>query len=455
MAPLPLVSPPLENSNFNLDIFSVAGFFGGDEVLESMSTIHLTDGRKWRGWYNSPGAYTVAKSVGRIANSQFWRGLFPGSCQDPASSFGLDGKKGPEYMAVLSGTKMTSGYMGYLLAQHVKHYPEVTNLFDGESRTTKNTGVTIIDIQDVRHLPHLSSQSSTFHLLLSYFTMISSIACAIFCLILFDDKFCFTAILLGTIIGGISTLIIGMGTLTLQTVFQPAPGSPPGDGVLVGEEFIVLRGKEGHVNAITKGKFHLKLKGAPKYHIIGICSVLYFLQFIVQLFLIPQGHLIGQIMFLSSFAISWIYNGAIASIDKEAKQAKLLKKSVTMDIKKYTLPNRTRAVVFTCLSLRRSLEEIEQSPVYSDFNPESLLKSMLPNDTRVWHKWRSVVKDILLRNQDPQYFDDALDDEDMADLREDQRNLLSTLLKDAKCAYKMYHNISDYTDPRTKSLTEK
>ncbi|KAH9482133.1 hypothetical protein JR316_0004228 [Psilocybe cubensis] len=439
MAPLPLINPPLENSSFNLDIFSIAGFFGGDEVLESMSTIHLTNGRRWRGWYNSPGAYTVAKSIGRIANSQFWRGIFPGSWKDPASSFGLDGKKGPQYVAVLSGTKMTSGYMGHLLAQYVKQLPDDVNLVE-ESRKTRSTAVTIIDIKNVEQLDHLSSRSSTLHLLLSYFTMISSVACAIFSLILFNDRFCFSAILLGTIIGGLSTWVVGTGKLTLQTVFKPAPGSPPGDGVLIGEEFTVLRGTEGHVNAITKGKFNLELRGGPNYHIVGICSLLYLLQFIAQLFLIPQGHLAGQIMFLCSFAISWIYNGAIASIDKEAMQTNLLRQSVTMDIKKYTLPNRTRAVVFTCLSLRRSLEEIEENPVYSDFNPETLLVTMLPNDTRVWRKWRQVVKDILLRKQPPEYFDDALDEADVADLREDQRNLLQTLLKDAKIAHKMYNN---------------
>ncbi|KAH9475454.1 hypothetical protein JR316_0012565 [Psilocybe cubensis] len=357
MAPLPLINPPLQNSSFNLDIFSIAGFFGGDDVLKSM-------------------------------------------------------------------------YMGHLLAQYVKQLPDFSDLRE-EPPKTRSTAVTIIDIKDFEQLDHLSSRSSTLHLLLSYFTMISSVACAIFSLILFDDKFCFSAILFGTIIGGVSTWVVGTGNLTLQTVFSPSPGSPPGDGVLIGEDFTVLRGTEGRVNAITKGRFHLKLRGAPNYHIIGICSLLYLLQFIAQLLLIPQGHLAGQLMFLCSFSISWIYNRTIASIDKEAMQTELLRQSVKMDIKKYILPNRTNAVVFTCLSLRRSLDETEKNPVYSDFNPEALLATLLPKDSRVWRKWRQVVKDIHLRKQPPEYFDDALNEDDVADLPEDQRKLLQILLNDA------------------------
>jgi hypothetical protein len=439
MPSLPLISPPLHNSGFRLDIFSIAGFFGGDEVIQAMSTLHLYKGRRWRGWYNSPGTYTVAKSFGRIANSRFWRGLFPGIPQDPANAFGLDGKIGPKYIGVLSGTEITTGHTGYLLAEYVKSL-KAKDLRDEGHRQTRATSVAIIDIKGVENLDNLSVSSSLHQLLLSYFTITTSVACAIFSLILFNDRFCFAAILFGTIISGISSVIIGLGHLSLQSVFSPAPGSPPGDGVLIGEEILVLRGTESNVNAITKGKFHLNLIGSPKYHIIGICSMLYVLQLIAQLLLIPQGSLPGQIMFLASFAIAWVYNCSLAAIDKEALQINLLTQSVKMDIKKYQLPSRTMATLFTCLALHRSPDEVASSPEYGEFDPERLLKNLLPNDTAVWRAWRQVVLDVLQSKQTPEYFGNAMHGPKLLGLRKDQRSLLSTLLNDARVAYKKYYD---------------
>jgi hypothetical protein len=440
MVPLPLITPPLQHSKFTLDIFSVAGFFGGDEVVEATATLHLYKGRRWRGWYNSPGAYTVAKYFGRIADSRFWRGLFQGALQDPETAFGLDGKKGPKYLGVLSGTEIVTGHIGHLLASHLKGEKGM-DLRDANHRTTRTVGVTIVDLKDVKRLDKLSIPSSKLHLLSSYFTMFSSVACTICSLILFGDKICFAIILLGTLIGGVSSIIIGMGKLSLDTVFKPAPGSPPGDGVLIGEEIVVLRGSESHVNAITKGKFRLDLVGRPKYHIIGVCSALYFFQFIAQLFLIPQGTLPGQIMFLLSFGIAWIYNCILASIDKEKIQTKLLLESIEMDQTKYSLPNRTMATTFACLSLRRSAKEIKLHPAYNDFNPECVLAQMIPNDTAVWRSWREILLDVLQSRQPPEYLVTAVSEPKFSQLRSDQRDLLSALLRDAKDAYDKYDEV--------------
>ncbi|EGO20228.1 hypothetical protein SERLADRAFT_400382 [Serpula lacrymans var. lacrymans S7.9] len=68
---------PLQHSDFTLDASGVAGFFGGDEAISAMATVHMYESRKWLGWYNSPGSYTVAKRYGQLANSRFWDGLFP------------------------------------------------------------------------------------------------------------------------------------------------------------------------------------------------------------------------------------------------------------------------------------------------------------------------------------------------------------------------------------------
>jgi hypothetical protein len=101
---------PINQSKANLDTSGVAGFFGGDEAISAMATVHLYRGRRWLGWYNSPGSYTVAKKFGQLANSRFWDGLFPGPNLTPAEVFGLDGKTGPHYWGVLSGTDMFTGH---------------------------------------------------------------------------------------------------------------------------------------------------------------------------------------------------------------------------------------------------------------------------------------------------------------------------------------------------------
>ncbi|KAJ8593139.1 hypothetical protein M405DRAFT_701365, partial [Rhizopogon salebrosus TDB-379] len=68
---------------FTLNFSGVAGFFGGDEAVQAMKTIHLYKARRWTGWYNAPGSFTIAKCLGPIANSRFWNALFPGPNENP------------------------------------------------------------------------------------------------------------------------------------------------------------------------------------------------------------------------------------------------------------------------------------------------------------------------------------------------------------------------------------
>ncbi|KAG6373822.1 hypothetical protein JVT61DRAFT_5967 [Boletus reticuloceps] len=85
------------------------------------------------------------------------------------------------------------------------------------------------------------------------------------------DWFSCSMILLGIVSNGVACLVIGSGELSLDTVKKPAPGAPPGDGMLIGDDtVIVVRGAEKDVNAITKGKFVLTIGGGPTYDRIGL-----------------------------------------------------------------------------------------------------------------------------------------------------------------------------------------
>ncbi|KAG2055072.1 hypothetical protein BDR06DRAFT_850254, partial [Suillus hirtellus] len=86
----PLLGPIADSQNFSLDASSIAGFFGGEEAITAMATVHLYRGRRWLVWYNSPSSYTIAKEFGRISKSRSWSSLFPGSNHDPAVAFKLD-----------------------------------------------------------------------------------------------------------------------------------------------------------------------------------------------------------------------------------------------------------------------------------------------------------------------------------------------------------------------------
>jgi hypothetical protein len=111
---------------------------------------------------------------------------------------------------------------------------------------------------------------------------------------------------------------------------------------------------------------------------------------LLQLLLIPQGTLLGQITFLSTFIISWTYNLYLSSLDKEKVQRQLLLKTLECNLptSNFELGTRTSAAVFTALVLRppstAPLAIQEEAPI-------KLLKCFLPNETDVWAKWREHV----------------------------------------------------------------
>ncbi|KAG2129014.1 hypothetical protein DEU56DRAFT_503193 [Suillus clintonianus] len=377
---------PISGSSFTLDAAGVAGFFGGDETLSAMATVHLYRGRRWLGWYNSPGSYTVAKRYGQLANSRLWDGLFPGPNPEPAEAFGLDGKPGPRYVASLSGTDMATGHLAYLTVQRSK---ELTcKRVEGTASTeTLPATVTVIHVGDVTYKDQVEMMS-TNHALLATIPITISVATCVSCAVV-GDWLGFSLILLGIISSGVSCLVIGTARLHLQAPKTVTPGVPPGDGLLLTfRDVVVLKGSEKDVNAITKGQFSLDMRGGPEYRNVGLCSLLLLAQFMLQLLLIPQATLFGQVMFLSSLAASWIYNSFLSSLESEKIQGDLFYKALRVEdesIQKYCLHNRRSQAVFACSILSDGIETEE------DFDAERILSLFVPNKTRVWNLWRAKV----------------------------------------------------------------
>ncbi|KAG8795530.1 hypothetical protein FRC17_008125, partial [Serendipita sp. 399] len=378
---------PFDNANFTLDSSGVAGFFGGDEVISAMGTVHFYRGRRWLGWYNSPGSYTVAKTYGRLANGKFWNGLFPGGDTEPNGFLGLDGEIGPAFIATHSGTKMgKTGHIASLMWNECQSSKQA-EMKESDLMTVKEPAaevpkptcaVVIANLPPLQVKPRLHRPWQSW---IAALPIISSAAPAVACAY-YRDWFCFSMIALGMFCSGVACLSVGLGSLSFVRP-KPAEGSPPGDGVFhAGPDFMVVRGEEGSVNAITRGAFSLKLYGAPANNLIGACALLLIVQFFLQLLVIPQGSLFGQIMFLVTFGCSWVYNCWLSSIDKGELQTGILVEEVLgmkrSDFKRYAFLKRTTAVVFLMLVLQPREKEM-------------LLDELLPNNTGVWRKWKEEI----------------------------------------------------------------
>lgn len=410
----------LDKANFTLDTSGVAGVFGGDEAVSAMATVHVYENRRWLGWYNSPGSYEIAKRYGLLAKSRFFDGFFPGVHTDPATLFEFDGWKGPKFRAAHSGTIIEE--TGHLAALFMKECAAREGKVV-EGRTTGTVGVTIAELN---HVPPPQTYPKRIN---AYSPVFASIPIAVSvgtCIAsgVFDDWFSFSLILLGIFTSGIACLVIGSGKF-MFTHPEPAQGSPPGDGILRSDkEIVLLIGAEGAVNSVTRGRFSLSFPSEPSYKNIGWCSVLLTIQFIAQLLLVPQGSLFGQIMFVTSLGVSWIYNSWLSSLDKEKIQRDILLDSVLQKpiLTKYCLGTHTTMVVFVLLVLQPE-------------EPNKILDDLLPNDTKVWRHWKEKIVRRLLDKEKLEFVDS---DWDLQGFNQEERSLLETLYRDTQSAYGGY-----------------
>ncbi|KAG2141534.1 hypothetical protein BD769DRAFT_1349587 [Suillus cothurnatus] len=455
-------TPPFEirPGNFSLNVSGVAGFFGGDEAISAIQTIHHYKARKFLGWYNSPGSWNVGKKFGKLAKSRFWDGLFPGPDEEPAKFFELDGKQGPKYVASRSGSVLEhTSHLAYLIMQKSKE--ELGTQVKG--RVTKRNKVTIIKTQPAKEEPnHMILPRSGRHTLVAILPIAVSFTTCALCGWA-HDWFCFSMILLGIVSSGLSALVIGSARLKLQGV-NSVPTAPPGDGMLIdGDDIVLLLGKEGDVATITRGKFVLeydpwvrdecteslesvKEPVTDEYAAIGLCSLLLVIQLLAQLLLIPQGTLFGQIMFLSSFAASWVYNLYLSSIDNEYIQEQLILKELHLEkehMQTYIFGTRTTAAVFACLMLQPA-DDVANKYVVADkwkglgFKPESIIRNFIPNNTQVWVTWRKKILEVMRKRNSSQ--DDChallkMSDKEKTKFGPADTKLLELLLEDARIAY--------------------
>ncbi|KAG1717733.1 hypothetical protein EDB19DRAFT_1167295 [Suillus lakei] len=219
--------PPLlwliaDSKSLSLNASGVAGFFGGEEAITAMATVHLYRGRRWLGWYNSPGSYTIAKEFSRISKSRVWDDLFPGPNHDPAVAFKLDVKVGPKYVALSSGTVMQqTGHLAHLLVQEtndLKPHPLPS------TRTTSVLQISVIAVPNIEYENRVETMSIHHAVLVSFPILVSLTACILSYLV--ADWYCFAVTLLGIVSSGATCFVIGSGDLDIDTVKKPAEAPP-------------------------------------------------------------------------------------------------------------------------------------------------------------------------------------------------------------------------------------
>ena len=406
---------PLNKSKFTLDTSGVAGLCG-DEAVSAMATVHVYENRRWLGWYNTPGSYHTAERYRRLAK---FDGFFPGVPTDPATLFDLDDWNGPKFRAAHSNTIIEE--TGHLAAPFVKECASLEGKLV-EGRKTQPVGVTVADLSHVPPPQTDVKRLNAFSLAFASIPISVSVGTCATCGV-FRDWYAFSMILLGILTSGISCLVIGDGKLTF-THPEPAKGSPAGDGILTSDtEIVLLKGAEGAVNCVTQGRFSLNFSSETQYRNIRWCPVLLTIQSIAQLLLIPQASLFGQIIFVVSLAVSWMYNSWLSSLAKGIERDILLNNVLAKPVlTKHILGTRTTMVVFILLVL-----QIEE--------PSKILNELLPNDTKVWKQWkRTIVSRLVSREK----LERANSDWELDGFTSDEKSLLETLYGDAQAAYTGY-----------------
>lgn len=452
----------INRSTYKLDMSGVVGLFGGDSAVDALETIHLYAHRRWAGWYNYPGSVTVAKRFGQMADSRLWDSVFPGPNESPAITFRLAGKSGPDYSGSFSGTKLRTGYLGYLIAAESTDLPEKSlqlSMKDGTPgrKTGSSASVTVILLPS-RHQPtrKLTDDNATKQkdalipinpkkgprlALWAIVPSLVSIMACVFCFI-GRDSFCASLILLGIVSSGISSLVLGTATLHIRAPI-PSTASPPGDGLMFPEDgsIIFLKGEEAAVNIITKGEFVLDYSAGilphPKHHTIGISSLLLMAQFLAQLLLIPFSSFFGQIMFLISFVASGVYHLCVVSNGREKVHREILLRELSAQVEKWTLGTRTQMAVFVCLLLGEGS------------NPDATLNSIIPNETPVWRCWKEKVLEELkhfweTESSLPYTPDIQARPDEYSHFTEKDAMLLEHLIGDAWCVFNRYPNWQDH-----------
>ncbi|KAL4062821.1 hypothetical protein V8B97DRAFT_1848631, partial [Scleroderma yunnanense] len=187
----------------------------------------------------------------------------------------------------------------------------------------------------------------------------------------FSDWIYASTITLGMLANSLACIAIGAGRSVFQrSTHDDSDGFVNRNGILVAEnDVIALKGSVKVVETVTHGTFLLRFPGEPECRYLKLCIALLLLLPIVQILLIPQGSLLGQICFVVSITVSWIYNTWLASWGTETRQREACIRNVLRIpvVWRYRFGTKTAAAVFTSLALDPQ-------------NPNRIVDAIITND---------------------------------------------------------------------------
>ncbi|KAJ8475132.1 hypothetical protein ONZ51_g6767 [Trametes cubensis] len=397
---------------------ALAGFVGADDTADALTQSYVYGRRNILSLYNSPGSYGVGRLLKSLARSHFWDGLHAGASIDPdAFTQAVAKTRGPKFTAAFSGTSIEStGEIANILATHCKNLP-IEGVAEG--RVTTPFAVTIANLY---HTPS-SEEHPTLKANAPFLPILASVGASAACAAI-GDWHCFSMIVLGMFCNAATSTALRTGDLTF-TRPNTTPGAPAGDGFLeIGNEIVVLQGSESAVGSVTRGRFSLRFPSEKALGRLATCATMSTFQCLAQLFIVPQGTLLGQLFFVLSLAIAWLYNSFMASAAKKAK-AKVVVDDVlkTPSMQRYSLGSRSAMAVFLMQVLKPA-------------NVEEQLAALIPNKTRVWTAWRQIVA-RRLRDEKPT-FEATVRPAGTENFSPEESTLLHTLLGDAQAAVNVY-----------------
>ncbi|KAF8132292.1 hypothetical protein EV363DRAFT_1416558 [Boletus edulis] len=461
----------INDSTYRLDLTGVVGLFGGDSAVDALETIHLYAGRRWAGWYNYPGTVTVAKRFGQMAEGRLWDSLFPGPNESPAVTFNLAGKFGPDYNGSFSGTKLRTGYPGYLMAAESAYSPcKPLQLLRKDNTEARKTGssatVAVISLppqqrERIRRSltptgvggtkqrhgfipinPKYNPPLALLAIVPSLISILASVIC-----FLANDPLCASLIILGIVSSGFSSLALGSATLKIRVPI-PSAASPPGDGLMLLDDgsIIVLKGEEADVNVVTKGEFELDystgiLPASKASH--------HWIQFAplddAVLGTAPQSSLAAPSLAKSSSSSPSLRPERIICTWYRMKESSLHRDILSRELS-------ARHGKLDARHEDANGRDGRQEPLKS--KPNMVLSNVLPNDTPVWAYWRSKVLKELERFWNPKSSslyvpsiqaapEEPGDIDEYARFTEQDKMLLGDLVDDAWCVFNGYSKWRD------------
>ncbi|KAG1802050.1 uncharacterized protein HD556DRAFT_1438093 [Suillus plorans] len=414
-------------SHFDLNIASgVAIFFGGQAAV-SVFALRPLYGRIWHGWYNAPGCHAIVWALVRT----LLQGSSSSYSERLALSLGLDGKEGPQYIASRSGTVMPhTRHLAYVLNKSNWEGKECKPVPVGQRNSPTPMQLIIVDFKkkvltENDTLPPRSSRHSSLSMIAS---ATSIAACAICASV--EDWLSFKMILLGIISSGITSFIMSIGHITLERL-KPAHGAPRGDGMLLSDSrIVILRGNEEDVNAVTKGKLRLELKGGG--YTVLLCAFIALLQVTLQVVFMPFGSLPGQLMFLLSLLVSGVCNLYLSTNEDDVKSSALIALLNTPEVKTYQAHSRAAAATLASLALCWE----------SSTPPRQVLRAIIPIRQRAWKAWSEFIVENIREKRTHYVWGE---NKSTKRLDEEESKLLHALIDDAHAAHDQYikdHNIT-------------